>query len=845
MDNEIRPFDLTPDPKVLITLTHTPMQPLDALCELIDNSIDSFRAAKLQGCPVDRPFVALDLPRVGEVNYGTGLVRIRDNGPGLSIEMAEKAVKAGFSGNNSYDTLGLFGMGFNISTGKMGSFTRFITAREENDYYIEVPIDLESINKNKSYQVEIKKAQKNPEFTHGTITEVSNWWPEGNPNRGFIKRLAHYGPKKIREQLGRRYATILRQKDVRIIVNGKECNPFEHCVWDHSRYVERRGWGRIPAVFDFDEVVGAHRRCYKCTTLIDGNANECPSCGSKDIRTVEERIKGWVGIQRFDSRTEYGIDLIRNGRAIRIGEKTAFFDYTDEFGKTEKDYPIDSSFGRIVGEVELNHVPVDYMKQDFQRSSSEWQHAMSFLRGDSSLQPSKPGAENNHSPIFKLYQGYRRVSTAGKTDLYMGYWDDNKQKPARISRDVEAAFYEKFLAHEKGYYDDAEWWKKVEEADTKPVKALKTCPECGSQHLDEEEVCSVCGFVFKGKECINPECGRKIPFSAKICQFCGKSQIPIVEEQWTCEVCGTKNSALHDVCRECGSIKGTRNHLDKDYLIDNSNKDDSLSISSCSIELADGSTSSPLNVEVYVTKDSITPNMSQEKLPVFTIKDTFDHLSIFIDKGHPIFKTNGTTPESVVSYEIASMIFDLNRRLVSYAGVHSVSNIANQVLSKYWLDDIDGGSEKLLSNIRDCLNNIKEKLAENVSDSAQSLYDEMSQEQTKEMIDNMLSLGINISNLGTMIQSGEYIKFVGADFIGNAFDQMPELFFDYRIWDVPYFNIHEMEDGLKKYAQGRTIQVYKNCLDDIIQFEKYKFQDEISVARTKLSLKFLLRKVVD
>lgn len=32
-------FDFTPDPKVLIALTHTPMQPLDALCELIDNAI--------------------------------------------------------------------------------------------------------------------------------------------------------------------------------------------------------------------------------------------------------------------------------------------------------------------------------------------------------------------------------------------------------------------------------------------------------------------------------------------------------------------------------------------------------------------------------------------------------------------------------------------------------------------------------------------------------------------------------------------------------------------------------------------------------------------------------------
>ena len=42
-------FGFTPDPKVLLALTHTPMQPMDALCELIDNAIDSFHYAKIQG----------------------------------------------------------------------------------------------------------------------------------------------------------------------------------------------------------------------------------------------------------------------------------------------------------------------------------------------------------------------------------------------------------------------------------------------------------------------------------------------------------------------------------------------------------------------------------------------------------------------------------------------------------------------------------------------------------------------------------------------------------------------------------------------------------------------------
>lgn len=92
-------FDFTPDPKVLIALAHTPMKPMDALCELIDNGIDSFAVAKLQGVKVENPSVTIDLPRQSDINNGGGRLRITDNGPGMSSENAEKAIKAGFSGN--------------------------------------------------------------------------------------------------------------------------------------------------------------------------------------------------------------------------------------------------------------------------------------------------------------------------------------------------------------------------------------------------------------------------------------------------------------------------------------------------------------------------------------------------------------------------------------------------------------------------------------------------------------------------------------------------------------------------------------------------------------------------
>lgn len=615
-------FDFTPDPKVLIALTHTPMQPLDALCELIDNAIDSFYGAKIQGVSVDNPVIVVTLPTRKQLANNGGILRIQDNGPGMTAENAEKAIKAGFSGNNPYDTLGLFGMGFNISTGKLGNITTFMTSRSDMSSYIKTVINLEKINNTKDYSLdaaEILKSDDEPfaAGAHGTIIEVSGWWPEGNANRGFIQKLVQYGMPKIREEIGRRYASILRKGEIRIIINDEKCEPYEHCVWDDSRFVTRRD-GNVPAVIRFDQVVGSTKRCGKCTAILGSDEYVCPSCGSTIVRTVEEKVVGWVGIQRFDSDTEFGIDLIRNGRAIKIGEKSAFFEYVDEFKHTIKDYPIDSQYGRIVGEIHLDFVPVDFLKQDFQRSSMEWQKAMSFIRGNSSLQPSQPGASENHSPIYRLYQGYRRVRQFGRGDMYMGYWDG---APKRISRDVEKDYYEKFKQKLPGFYDDAEWWKLVETADQPPAEELPECPVCGAQNLKEAEYCAVCGEILKGKICVNEACQKKIPLSATSCPHCGANQTPIILEPWVCKVCGSRNVATDDSCRTCGSARGANHPLSKEELLANSDKVDSLSSDGITVKLADGTRSNAVKVDVYATQKPMIPPMGDEAKPLIIHKE--------------------------------------------------------------------------------------------------------------------------------------------------------------------------------------------------------------------------------
>ncbi|RNC62886.1 MAG: hypothetical protein AWM53_01812 [Candidatus Dichloromethanomonas elyunquensis] len=836
-------FDFTPDPKVLIALTHTPMLPLDALCELIDNAIDGFAAARIQGIPTEKPIIVVDLPARKDIVGNTGVLRVVDNGPGMTAETAEKAIKAGFSGNNPYDSLGLFGMGFNISTGKIGRVTRFRTARKEDNFCTDTIIDLEKINNTKNYRLPAIESPKPDNFTNGTIIEVSNWWPEGNPNRGFIYKLVQYGLRQIREEIGRRYSTILQTRDIQIIINSEKCEPFEHCTWGENRFVERR-IGQISAIYKFDQIIGNQSRCGKCTALIPQGDAECPSCHSTSIRTIEEHVKGWIGIQRFDSLTEYGIDLIRNGRAIRIAEKTAFFEFVDDLKKVTIDYPIDNQYGRIVGEVSLDFVPVDFLKQDFQRSSDEWQRAMRFLRGESSLQPTKPNAENNNSIVFKLYQGYRRVRTFGKADMYMGYWDADSNTAKRISRDVEKDFYSKFKQKLPGYYDDSEWWKKVEEADTKPIEAMVECPTCSAQNLKESDVCAVCGQILRSKHCISESCGAIIPLSAQICPICGSSQVPIVQIPWTCGVCGTRNRSELTICSNCGQIKGTLNPLSLEYLQSVSNKDDSLSLNGFSIQMADGSNSTPVNVNVYVSSEQIVSLRSGAKIPIISFK-TIGQIDIFIDKTHRMFRTCRVRPEELISSEIAMFIYDTNRNLNNYCE-HNLSNLSWAIMEKGWIDQIEDNPEKLATEISSFLFQIKERLSDIFGTDADILFEELTTQQQRLLADEIITSGGEIAQLGEMRKTGEYLRYVPADFILNIFNQIPEKFFNGGIWDVDYGNVVNgpLGEEAVKHAQQRIKSTYENCLEDLIMLIQYRMTEPISIQRAKLSFEFLSKKWV-
>lgn len=832
-------FDLKPSPRVLVVLTHTAMKPVDALCELVDNAIDSFAGSSGDSPGINE--IKIDLPTLTELQQDTGAIRVSDNGPGMTAEEAEKALTAGHSSQNAYDRLGMFGMGLNIAVGKFARKTRLITATRNSDKAVSVEVDLDELVKQGHYQVQPSEVDKSGHFGErgsGTIIELTGWWRQGSPNSDNPKRLIQHGPGKIREILGRRYASLLRPDSpsrFKMVVKDDACTPFEHCVWSKERFVVR-GSSQYPACQVFDEVLQTQIRCLECGELAD--RNECPVDSSHSVGSVAERVRGWIGVQRYDDTSHFGIDLIRNGRAIRTLEKDAFFQFTNEVGEVVKDYPIDSVYGRIVGEVHLDHVRVDFTKQDFDRSTPEWQRAVEYLRGTSSLQTKQPGSSENHSPVMQIFRGYRRVRNVGLGDMYMGEWQAGDKKAQRVSRDLEVDFLRRFNNNEPGYRDDAKWWEKVEEASQEPDD-FNPCPECDFQNPATEEICGGCECLLKSKDCIN--CGEKIPQSAPSCGHCGKLQVP--EGPWECKICGRKNSPDYDECQGCGKSKGAVNVFSKDVLLENSWEEDGLSVQGVEVNLPGGEQSQRFDLETRGA--SLRSNGMH--LPAVVYPNSAERkLQIFLDKTHPVFSLFQLTPEHAVSAEAAAFIHAESMSISSgpRKHEHNLAVLQAKLLEKYWRNELSDDSEQVRRDMLSLLDEVCAKMADNMQDMAGEIFDGMSTSETTAMVNSMKEAGVDIADMGALKKNGRFLLYVPPETVISVFRDYPGRFFDKTVWKAPW-NIPGLPEENVKVEQKQLKETRLNCLEDGVGFLRYKNPPLVVIRRARLSIESLQRDMAD
>ena len=455
--------NITPSPRVLRMLGQIDFAPWQCLAELIDNSIDAFIDQVSSGTASASPRIYIKLPTENDLRNGTGVISIRDTASGMTLGSLENAVRAGYSGNDPLEKMGLFGMGFNISTARMGRRTEVWTATADDTEWTGLVIDFDTLERQKSFDAPLEKREKTPseldQRAHGTEIRISRL--EADRVRPLVKGM---GKKRTKDRLGKIYGRVMSRLGVEILYDGDVIKPWQHCAWDISRSVETQSFGNVPARIDIDKTLDPRRFCTTCWVWLLPEDDDCSACGHSDnVVTRQRRLRGWLGVQRYFDKEHYGIDLVRNGRVIEELDKS-FFTFTDENGESIFEYPIDAIHwgGRLIGELEIDFVRVSHQKDSFDKLDPEWRQVVELVRGKAPLQPKiaeRMGLGRNDSPLARLFTGYRK-GTAGLKDLVPGTIDGKGLNSGPVQEYV-TRFYE----GDPDYQSDEKWFELVKQAE--------------------------------------------------------------------------------------------------------------------------------------------------------------------------------------------------------------------------------------------------------------------------------------------------------------------------------------------------------------------------------------------
>ena len=151
-------LDITPTPRILRTLGEIPFQTWQCIAELIDNAIDAY-LSDTDGEETDRRItINWSNDTVGAVDR---TIEIVDSASGMSIDQLQDAVRAGYTSNDPFNNLGLFGVGFNISTARLGEETTIISTRRGDADWVGVKIDFQQLIDSKRFDAPIITVKHN------------------------------------------------------------------------------------------------------------------------------------------------------------------------------------------------------------------------------------------------------------------------------------------------------------------------------------------------------------------------------------------------------------------------------------------------------------------------------------------------------------------------------------------------------------------------------------------------------------------------------------------------------------------------------------------------------------
>jgi len=717
-------IDIGPHPRLLSVLGDIEFAAWQCLAELIDNSFDDFLVAF--AAAGETPTVGITLPGRSS-SPANAQVWIRDNGQGMDLARLNSALRAGWSGNQRYGRLGLFGMGFNIATARLGNVTTVRTTRAGDPEWISVTIDLRQLAAANDFRVPVVREPKDDPALHGTEVIISGLKRE---QRDHLSRRQ----TKLRETLGDVYSYLLTERQFRLVVDNVAVEPRRPCVWSEERYVVRSG-ERIPAIIPINERLPDKAACQDCGRWQDPAFTECEVCGSRHLDIRRRAITGWVGIQRYFSTSDFGIDFLRNGRKILIRDTRMFaWEDPDEPGaRPVQEYPIElgsSIGGRIVGEIHIDHVPVNYQKNAFEYDTLEWKKVVRTLRGDSPLRPEigrRLGYTVNTSPLARLLTGYRRA------DPGLKYLVPGAGKVGLHERAREWA--KRFREGDPEYQTDEVWYESARQHDEPPVNVPA---EAGG---DAEGDGDGAGAVdVRDRLGLNPSPDGQIGGGANEPAPPARNETEDERRQ--------RYRANGELLRDLEGRYGLNGY------------------------------GTPLEVNVWSVRGTRVFAATGEQVPVYVGRGRGAAMEVFIDAEHPLFVDFAMDPRDVVVMELAE-------HLRARAGQNTTLSAVVSALKQECLPDHKITPAILASQARRLLDTVREQMLPVIAGNSEGFWNFIAVTDRPAAERNFAAEG-GTGEWDDARASGEWVRHVPPSSLVRVVQARPEAFLDGRVFRPRY-----------------------------------------------------------
>lgn len=776
--------DITPTPRILRTLGDIPFATWQCLAELVDNSIDAFNDLEKKGRGIVSPRIDVYWSSENVPGKQREIV-IEDNGIGMRLEVLQKAAKAGYSSNDPIHNLGLFGMGFNIATARLGNETTFISATPESEDWVGIKINFDQLIKAQSFSAPIVRIAKKSRDESGTKVIVTDL-REGIFNE--IKRKE----SQIRKQLESIYTTTLAKGKIQLLIQGKQLSPRPHCVWSESRYVVRKN-NRIYAIQSIDRDLGetyfdSFRNRYLSEDEIADldikvtRGHELPDYIVKRSR----RLKGWLGIQRFSDPHDFGIDFIRNGRKILIRDKSLFGYENPDTGTISQEYPVELGStvgGRIVGELHVDYLIPTYQKNGFDTTDRAWRLTLEAIRGAGPILPKQRqifGYDgDNESPLGKLINAYRRP--------------DPGTKNLAIANSLAKRFHQKFLEKDLEYESDEKWYRAAQEADRERGEGGKNTTPINSGELPSDDVGS-----YIDEPLISNEIGQKPPLP---------TTIPVQV------------------------INSTRDHL-----IQISDKETSLS----------GSYRYGIAPGLDLTSWRITEGVIRQdgkRMPYLLFQDGVE-VDFFYDPFHPVIMEYPISAKQLLLFALAEKFALRDRPLtMQNAFIGLIDNHLSEERINY--QSLLERADSIISGIRDQLPSILGHRFTKVKEVIQEVESEEEDLARRLLEEAPHLLEAYQESSENAIQC---LAYIGDSLVKRLISRFPEEFMDNKVFKILYYNIkignESMRDRLRRNSLEQLLLYFSDLLL-LLQSNKIQSQTKQELLRYSHTLSLLEELLVD